>query len=72
MHGEVITFYKILSMHWFNQVCQGANFDPTAHYRIADQGTEELWIDNDDGPYLYYTGSGNRYGIVQTGIQVDH
>ena len=30
-------------------------------YDIADAGTEEMWIDTDGTPYLYYTGPENRY-----------
>ena len=34
--------------------------DPS-QYDIADAGTEEMWIDTDGTPYLYYTGPDNRY-----------
>ncbi len=43
------------------QICQGTSLDSTVHYDIAYQGGEEIWIDNSKGPYLYYTGPGNRY-----------
>lgn len=41
-------------------MCQSANFDLSLHYPIADQGTEEIWINENNGPYLYYTGAGSR------------
>ena len=37
--------------------------DPSEQYTIADAGTEEMWIDDDGTPYLYYTGSDSRYPI---------
>lgn len=46
------------------QICQAATFDPGVYYGIADQGSEEIWIDSTLGPYLYYTGSGNRYNGI--------
>ena len=42
------------------QICQVANFAPDTSYDIADVGTEEMWIDTDGTPYLFYTGPSNR------------
>ena len=38
-----------------------SRFDPPSQYDIADAGTEEMWINDDGTPYLYYTGPSNRY-----------
>ena len=43
------------------QICQVANFAPDTSYDIADVGSEEIWIDTDGTPYLFYTGPSNRY-----------
>ena len=40
-----------------------ASDDPSEQYTIADAGTEEMWIDDDGTPYLYYTGPDGRYTI---------
>ena len=32
------------------------NFDPTLVYEIASNGTEQMWIETDGTPYVYYTG----------------
>lgn len=45
------------------QVCQSAHFNTSFHHNIADQGSEEMWIDSELGPFLYYTGPGNRYHV---------
>lgn len=37
------------------QACQTTP-DGAYNNRIAASGTEEMWIDNDGQPYLYYTG----------------
>ena len=41
------------------QICQTSNFDPTQTYDIADAGTEQIWLDTDGTPYIYYTGPGD-------------
>ena len=46
------------------QACQSSAFDPTLTFGLADAGTEEMWIDTDGTPYLYYTGPDGRY-IIQ-------
>jgi hypothetical protein len=33
--------------------------DPNANHPIASGGTEEMWLDTDKTPYLYYTGPGD-------------
>ena len=48
------------SQHCYVQVCQVSNVDPSQNYDIADPGTEEMWIDTDGTPYLYYTGPSER------------
>ena len=40
--------------------------DPTQQYVIADAGTEEMWIDTDGTPYLYYTGPEGRLMSIYT------
>ena len=42
------------------QICQVSNVDPTSNFDIADANTEQMWIDTDGTPYLYYTGPENR------------
>ena len=36
-------------------------FDPELVYDIADGGTEQMWIDTDGSPYVYYTGPDYRF-----------
>ena len=42
------------------QVCQTSNLDPALSYDIADKGTEQMWIDTNGTPYLFYTGPDGR------------
>ena len=35
-------------------------YDPTFAYEIASNGTEQMWIETDGTPYLYYTGPDSR------------
>lgn len=46
------------------QVCQVSNYDPTTTFDIADPNTEEMWIDTDGTPYVYYTGPEGRLILV--------
>lgn len=32
--------------------------DPNENHPVASGGTEEMWLDTDQTPYLYYTGPG--------------
>ena len=40
---------------------QNCQIDGNNGYIIGDAGTEEMWINVDGDPFLYYTGSDNRY-----------
>lgn len=42
------------------QNCQ-MNSNEKSGYIIAKAGTEEMWIDDDGTPFLYYKGSKKRY-----------
>ena len=42
------------------QACQVSNFNEEVTYAIASAGTEEIYIDPDGTPYLFYTGPGGR------------
>ena len=42
------------------QACQTSDTDPSETSSIADGGTEEMWIDTDGTPYLFYTGPPNN------------
>ena len=44
----------------YMQACQTSDTDPSEISSIADGGTEEMWIDNDGTPYLFYTGPPNE------------
>ena len=40
---------------------QNCQIDGGNGYIIGDKGTEEMWINEDGDPFLYYTGSDARY-----------
>ena len=40
------------------QACQVSN-DNLQFWDIADAGTEQMWLDTDGTPYLFYTGPSN-------------
>ena len=40
---------------------QNCQIDGGKGYIIGDKGTEEMWINEDGDPFLYYTGSDARY-----------
>ena len=44
----------------FVQACQKTNYIPIKYYDIASAGTEEMRIDTDGTPYVFYTGAGER------------
>ena len=52
------------------QACQQSVTDPIESYALANAGTEEMWIDTDGTPYLYYTGLDGRYYII-AGLMLD-
>lgn len=40
------------------QICQSTT-DGTGHYKIANTGTEQIYIDKKEGIYVYYTSPGD-------------
>ena len=46
------------------QACQQSLFASEYTYGIASNGTEQMWIDVDGTPYIYYTGPKSRQLIV--------
>ena len=44
--------------------CLASKLNSSIKYPIAYTGTEEMWIETDDTPYLYYTGPNGRYNII--------
>lgn len=42
------------------QACQTSAFNPEVTYDIASGGTEEMFIDPDGVPYLFYTAPGGK------------
>ena len=51
----IISVTTIISLLMQNCQIDGGN-----GYIIGDAGTEELWINEDGDPFLYYTGSDKR------------
>lgn len=51
----IISVTPIISL-----LMQNCQIDGDKGYIIGDAGTEELWINEDGDPFLYYTGSDNR------------
>ena len=47
-------------------VCQTSNFNDEITYSIASGGSEEMYIDADGTPYVYYTGPEGRYSSTTT------
>lgn len=54
------------------QICQKVEYLGNSSYDIADAGTEEMWIDLDGVPYVYYTGPGGRYTLLYTAPHAKH
>ena len=48
------------------KICQTASEPPDVH-NIADPGTEEMWIEIDGTPYVYYTGRDDRLALIPHG-----
>ena len=46
------------------QACQQSSFATDYTYEIASNGTEQMWIDVDGTPYVYYTGPDSRQVTV--------
>ena len=44
--------------------CLESKLNSSIKYPIAYAGTEEMWIETDETPYLYYTGPNGRYNII--------
>ena len=42
----------------YEQACQVSSGQDQS-WDIADAGTEQMWLDTDGTPYLYYTGPSN-------------
>jgi hypothetical protein len=59
-------------IHTFLQVCQTSNLNETIAYPLAQAGTEQMYIDADGTPYVFYTGPAGRQVLWKSSSHVQY